>query len=34
MVISYRRHAEQDWIQLGKSVSEPAEAPVQLTWAR
>lgn len=34
MVISYRRHAEQDWIQLGKSASEPAEPPLQLTWAR
>lgn len=34
MLISYRRHAEQDWIQLGKSASEPADAPLQLTWAR
>ena len=34
MVISYRRHAEQDWVQLGKSDSERAESPVQLTWAR
>ena len=34
MVVSFRRHAEQDWVRLGKSAPESDHSPIQLTWAR